>query len=126
LSQRARKVGRYPDVRIDDAFFKADLVHDGVLHPVDQFLASSVSIYESGSVVGRVADILIKRSLWWALEHLNLVNSEVDESASAKWKRVCGDYVVTAPLEVSYVILHGIVSILNPIVCYAPDRGLLT
>jgi hypothetical protein len=77
------------------------LARDGVLHPLSQFLSSSVSIYEGGSVVGRVADLLIKRSFWWALEHLNLVTPEGGESAAATWKRVVGDYVVISVVEVS-------------------------
>ncbi|KAG8822202.1 hypothetical protein FRC19_006403 [Serendipita sp. 401] len=76
-----------------------DMTRDGDLHPLGLFLLSSVSIYESGSVVGRVADILIKRSFWWAMEHLNLVNPDGNESAAAKWKRVCGDYVVISVVK---------------------------
>ncbi|KAG8781564.1 hypothetical protein FRC15_008551, partial [Serendipita sp. 397] len=76
-----------------------DMTRDGDLHPLGLFLLSSVSIYESGSVVGRVADILIKRSFWWAMEHLNLVNPDGSESAAAKWKRVCGDYVVISVVK---------------------------
>ena len=78
------------------------MVHDGVLHPLEPFLSSSASIYEGGSLVGRVADVLIKRSFWWALEHLNLVSSEATESAAAKWKRVAGDYVVVSVLKVCH------------------------
>ncbi|PVF94856.1 hypothetical protein CPB86DRAFT_788647 [Serendipita vermifera] len=76
-----------------------DLTRDGVLHPLSQFLSSSVSIYEGGSVVGRVADLLIKRSFWWALEHLNLVSPDASESATSLWKRVVGDYVVISVVE---------------------------
>lgn len=76
-----------------------DLTQDGVLHPLELFLSSSASIYEGGSIVGRVADVLIKKSFWWALEHLNLVSSEATETPAAKWKRVTGDYVVVSVLK---------------------------
>ncbi|KAG8806326.1 hypothetical protein FRC17_005079 [Serendipita sp. 399] len=76
-----------------------DMTRDGDLHPLGLFLMSSLSIYESGSVVGRVADIVIKRSFWWAMEHLNLVSSDGSESSAARWKRVCGDYVVLSVVK---------------------------
>jgi hypothetical protein len=59
-----------------------------------------VSIYDGSSVVGRVADLLIKRSFWWALGQLNLVNVDGNESEGTKWKRVCGDWTVIKSVEV--------------------------
>ncbi|KIM19537.1 hypothetical protein M408DRAFT_83428, partial [Serendipita vermifera MAFF 305830] len=52
-----------------------------------------------GSVVGRVADLLIKRSFWWALGQLNLVNAESNENEAQRWKRIKGQWVVIRCVE---------------------------
>lgn len=62
-----------------------------------------MSIYDGSSVVGRVADLLIKRSFWWALGQLNLVNVEGNESEGIKWRRACGDWIVIKCVEVGFL-----------------------
>ena len=71
-----------------------------MLSRLELFLSSNVSIYDGSSVVGRVADLLIKRSFWWALGQLNLVNVEGNESEGIKWRRACGDWIVIRCVEV--------------------------
>ena len=71
-----------------------------MLHRLDLFISSSVSIYQSGSVVGRVADLLIKRSFWWALGQLNIINAEGSENEAQKWRRINGQWVVIRCVEV--------------------------
>lgn len=57
-------------------------------------------IYTPSSLVYRVASYLVGQPLWWALEQLSLVGGDETEGSDTIWKRVQGDYIVLANLEV--------------------------
>lgn len=63
-------------------------------------MKSTTSIYYPGSLIGRVAFNVVARPLWWALEHLTIIEPEGHfHSDETLWKRVKGQHVVINNLE---------------------------
>ena len=57
------------------------------------------SVYDPGWLPFRIASYVLGKPLWWALEQLELVQSESSYSESELWKRVAGQYVVLGLVE---------------------------
>jgi charged multivesicular body protein 7 len=80
---------------------KAELCRQKYYFPLSQFMNATQSIYDPGWLPYRIASFVVGKPLWWALQQLNIVNS--DESYSSgdaeRWKKIKGDYVIVALLE---------------------------
>ena len=81
---------------------KTELRSKNEFIPMSEFLHSSSSIYDSGSLAFRIASFVVGKPLWWALEQLNVVDSGNGvgrESEESLWRTCRGDYVVLSNLE---------------------------
>ena len=81
---------------------KAELHESKAYFPLQHFLTSPHSIYDPGSIPYRVASYVVGKPLWWALQQLNIVDSEHaggHGGDAERWKKVKGDYVVLSLLE---------------------------
>ena len=71
-------------------------------YPLSQFLESTQSIYDPGWLPYRIASFVLGKSLWWALQQLNVVPDETaggHESDTERWNKVKGDYVLRSLVE---------------------------
>lgn len=80
---------------------KAELYEDKAYFPLPQFLNSVQSIYDPGWLPLRIANYVIGKPIWWALQQLNVVASDEGghESDTERWKKVKGDYVLLDLVE---------------------------
>lgn len=79
---------------------KTELKYNQSLIPLRAFMNAKTSIYYPGSLVYRVTSYVVGKPLWWALEQLNLVDSDkVMESETTLWKKIEGRYIVVGSLE---------------------------
>lgn len=82
---------------------KAELTEAKSYVPLNQFLTDTKSIYDPGWLPFRIASFVVGKPLWWALQQLNIVNSDEyvggHASDSERWRRIHGDYVVLSLLE---------------------------
>lgn len=80
---------------------KAELYEAKAYFPLTQFLNSTQSIYNPGWLPLRIANYVIGKPLWWALQQLNVVASDEGghESDGERWKQVKGDYVLLDLVE---------------------------
>ncbi|EJD02423.1 Snf7-domain-containing protein [Fomitiporia mediterranea MF3/22] len=77
----------------------ADLRDKHALIPLEEFLSSPTSVYDRESLAYRVVSFAVGKPLWWAMEQLNLVDSEHVESEASLWKKVAGNYVFLSNVE---------------------------
>ncbi|EGN93262.1 hypothetical protein SERLA73DRAFT_97977 [Serpula lacrymans var. lacrymans S7.3] len=77
----------------------AELNTKKALISVSQYLSASQSIYESTWSPLKVTSYVLGKPLWWALQQLDIVQSEDSKSDGDMWKKVEGDYVVLWLLE---------------------------
>lgn len=79
---------------------KSELREEKSCVPLSQFLTATQSIYDPGWLPYRIANYVIGKPLWWALQQTGVVASgEVIESDTQRWKRVKGDYVLRELVE---------------------------
>jgi charged multivesicular body protein 7 len=79
---------------------KSELQEEKSYIPLNQFLTATQSIYDPGWLPYRIANYVIGKPLWWALQHTGVVPSgEVIESDTQRWRRVKGDYVLRDLVE---------------------------
>jgi len=68
--------------------------------PLNQFLTAAQSIYDPRWLPYRIANYVIGKPLWWALQQAGVVGSgEVIESDTQRWERVKGYYVLRDLVE---------------------------
>lgn len=79
---------------------KSELQEEKSYIPLTQFLTATKSIYDPGWLPYRIANYVIGKPLWWALQQTGVVASgEVIESDTQRWRRVKGDYVLRGLVE---------------------------
>ena len=79
---------------------KSELQEEKVYIPLNQFLTATQSIYDPGWLPYRIANYVLGKPLWWALQQTGVVGSDdVIESDTQRWKRVKGDYVLRDLVE---------------------------
>ena len=79
---------------------KSELQEEKVYIPLNQFLTAAQSIYDPGWLPYRIANYVIGKPLWWALQQTGVVGpGDVIESDTQRWKRVKGDYVLRDLVE---------------------------
>lgn len=79
---------------------KSELQEDKVYIPLNQFLTAAQSIYDPGWLPYRIANYVIGKPLWWALQQTGVVGpGDIIESDTQRWKRVRGDYVLRDMVE---------------------------
>ena len=79
---------------------KSELQEEKSYFPLNQFLTATQSIYDPGWLPYRIANYVIGKPLWWALQQTGVVASnEVIESDTQRWRRVKGDYVLRELVE---------------------------
>jgi len=79
---------------------KSELQEEKVYIPLNQFLTMAQSIYDPGWLPYRIANYVIGKPLWWALQQTGVVGpDDVIESDTQRWKRVKGDYVLRDLVE---------------------------
>ena len=79
---------------------KSELQEEKVYIPLNQFLTTAQSIYDPGWLPYRIANYVIGKPLWWALQQTGVVGpDDVIESDTQRWKRIKGDYVLRDLVE---------------------------
>jgi charged multivesicular body protein 7 len=77
---------------------KSELIQSGRMIPLKPFLENQKSIYFTDGLVWKVANMLVARPLWWAMEQMNVVGESTSDNT---WKTTSGDYVLVDLLEAS-------------------------
>lgn len=79
---------------------KSELREEKTYIPLNQFLTTAQSVYDPGWLPYRIANYVVGKPLWWALQQTGVVGSgDVIESDTQRWKRVSGDYVLRDLVE---------------------------
>ena len=81
---------------------KVELRASGELIPLNEFMNARSSIYDSGSLPYRLTSYIVKKPLVWALQQLNIIDSEENtysSGSSSLWKKVSDEYVVLHNVE---------------------------
>lgn len=96
----SRLESRILDANANVDSVKSELQEEKSYIPLNQFLTATQPIYDPGWLPYRIANYVIGKPLWWALQQTGVVESgEVIESDTQRWKRVKGDYVLRELVE---------------------------
>ena len=79
---------------------KSELQEEKSCIPLNHFLTTTQPIYDPQWLPYRIANYVVGKPLWWALQQTGVVGSgEVIENDIQRWKRVKGDYVFCGLVE---------------------------
>lgn len=77
---------------------------------------STKSIYDKGSVAGRLTSALVVRPLSWAFKQLSITeyDDQIKETSETRWKRIQGEYIVLPVLKVVSLLLVQHIALTRP------------